>query len=131
MPTGILSEPLICLDYVAIVSKEHPLAAIEGRVATDEMMRHIQIVLRDPVTATVGNALLHPAYRQWEVNSIYTVMDAVVQGIGYAWVPQHLLKADVMQQRRLKIIMPQQNTGDSKRFYLNRSGIVVMQMEKR
>lgn len=88
VPLGYLGEPLTEVEYVVVVHPEHPLMRLEREPSSIDLAQHIQIDMG------LGNAGKPAAgtskqIRRWTMNSFDTVVAAVCEGLGYAWLPKH------------------------------------------
>ncbi|WP_064609446.1 LysR family transcriptional regulator [Photobacterium sp. J15] len=73
-----------------IVSGQHPLAAIAAPTVSD-LTHYRQLVIRD----RMGNHLANPiSSNYWHIDSYYLISTMVMQGVGWALVPEHVAKED-------------------------------------
>ena len=96
IPKGYLGDPLCITHMVPICGAAHPLAQHNG-VSLDELTQHLQIVIRDTAIKpldTIGGWL--KAEQRWTVNNFYEAIEILQQGIGFCWLPEHML-ADWLQ----------------------------------
>jgi DNA-binding transcriptional LysR family regulator len=116
VPPGFLSDWLLDVKFVAVARPDHPLLLLERDLTTDDLVRHVQAVVRDSGT-------LHPrddgwlgAERRFTVSSMEASLATILAGLAYAWLPEHML-ADQLQSgalRRLPLV-----TGASRNVSLN------------
>lgn len=89
VPLGYLGEPLTEVEYVAVAHPGHPLMRLEREPSSMDLAQHIQIEMGP------GNGTGKPVgggpkqIRRWTMNSFDTVVAAVCEGLGYAWLPKH------------------------------------------
>ena len=89
VPLGYLGEPLTEVEYVAVAHPGHMLMKSERELSSVDLAQHIQIDMGH------GNAAGKPPgggpkqIRRWTMNSFDTVVAAVCEGLGYAWLPKH------------------------------------------
>lgn len=89
VPLGYLGEPLTEVEYVAVAHPAHPLMLLEREPSAMDLAQHIQIEMG------AGSGMAKPAgcgskqIRRWTMNSFDTVVAAVCEGLGYAWLPKH------------------------------------------
>lgn len=100
IPKGFLGDPLCIGHMVPICGASHPLAQHKG-VSLDELSQHLQIVIRDTAIKpldTIGGWL--KAEQRWTVNNFFEAIEILQQGIGFCWLPEHML-ADWLQSGQL------------------------------
>lgn len=89
VPLGYLGEPLTEVEFVAVAHPAHPLMQLGRDPSSIDLAQHIQIDMGPLSTATklAGNG--PKQIRRWTMNSFDTVVAAVREGLGYAWLPKH------------------------------------------
>lgn len=89
VPLGYLGEPLVEVEYIAVAHPDHPLMKLEREIAAFDLLQHIQVDIGHAEAvekASTGNS---KHMRRWMMSSFDTVVAAVSEGLGYAWLPQH------------------------------------------
>lgn len=90
VPEGHHGEPLMEVDYVAVVHPNHPLARLGPCVTQAELERHVRIGSAPPASRSERGG--KPGLScHWSVNNPNLVIEAVCEGLGYAWLPRHLV----------------------------------------
>lgn len=89
VPLGFLGEPLVEIEYLPVVHPSHPLMQLGRDVTAADLAEHVQIGIgssgdRDRVVSGTPKQL-----RRWMMSSVDTVVEAVTEGLGYAWLPEH------------------------------------------
>jgi DNA-binding transcriptional LysR family regulator len=91
VPSGFLADWLLDVNFIAVARPDHPLFQLAHELTTDDLVRHVQAVVRDSGT-------LHPRDEGWlgsEHRFTVTSMDAslatILAGLAYAWLPEHML----------------------------------------
>jgi DNA-binding transcriptional LysR family regulator len=91
VPPGYLSDWLLDVMFIAVARPDHALFRIERELAVDDLLRHVQAVVRDSGT-------LHPrdegwlgAERRFTVSSMEASLATIMAGLAYAWLPEHML----------------------------------------
>ena len=106
LPSGFLGEFLLNIDFIAVASPAHPLLLLERALTIEDLVRHVQTVVRDSGT-------LHPrdegwlgAERRFTVSSMDASLATILAGLAYAWLPEHMLVAHLQDGslRRLPLI---------------------------
>jgi DNA-binding transcriptional LysR family regulator len=95
VPLGLLGEPLMELEYVAVANPRHPLFRLGRELSVPDLVKHVQVTIanepslnrlaedNDPAYAESGTQRMH----RWDVSSFDTAIEAVQAGLGYAWLP--------------------------------------------
>lgn len=97
LPPDHLGELLFSIDFTAVAYPQHPLFELDRMLTSDDLVRHVQVVLRD-------SGVRHPrdegwlgAERRCTVNSMEASVATVRAGLGYAWLPEHMTSEHIAQ----------------------------------
>ena len=92
VPPGFLGEPLLDVTFLAVAHPEHELFKLDVPLTTEQLVHHVQAVVRD-------SGVKHPrdegwlgAERRCTVSSVEASFATVQAGLAYAWLPEHLLE---------------------------------------
>jgi len=92
VPQGFLGEPLLDVTFIAVGHPEHELFKLDGPLTTEQLVHHVQVVVRD-------SGVKHPRDEGWlgadrrcTVSSIEASLATVQAGLAYAWLPEHLIE---------------------------------------
>jgi DNA-binding transcriptional LysR family regulator len=92
VPQGHLGEWLLDVTFVAVARSDHPLFNVGHPLSAEDLVRHVQVVVRD-------SGLKHPRDDGWlgaelrcTVSSMEASLATVEAGLAYAWLPEHLLR---------------------------------------
>lgn len=92
VPSGHLGDWLLDVTFIAVARSNHPLFALDHPLTTEDLMRHVQVVVRD-------SGVRHPRDEGWlgsdlrcTVSSTEASLATVEAGLAYAWLPEHLLR---------------------------------------
>ncbi len=102
VPPGFLGEVLIEVEFVAVAAAGHPLA-VQPRVSQDALRRERQIVTRDSGTRIRRDVGWLGSDQRWTVSQLQTAVELVRNGMGFAWLPVHMVAAD-LEAGRLRAI---------------------------
>jgi DNA-binding transcriptional LysR family regulator len=96
VPPGYLSDWLLDVNFVAVARPDHALFRLERELTEDDLVRHVQAVVRDSGT-------LHPrdegwlgAQRRFTVSSMEASLATISAGLAYAWLPEHMLSEQLL-----------------------------------
>lgn len=91
-PAGMLADVLIEVEFLAVAHPEHALHRLGRPLTADDLMHAQQIVLRDSGTLKPRDSGWLGAPRRWTVTSLDTALRMVQAGLGFAWLPRHVLE---------------------------------------
>lgn len=102
VPPGFLGEKCHTFQFIAVAHPDHPLHAGKQLTLRD-LSQHRQIVIRDSgVKQKVDSGWLG-AEQRWTVSHIRTSIEALTQGLGFAWIPREKIIKE-LEQGLLKIL---------------------------
>jgi DNA-binding transcriptional LysR family regulator len=95
VPAGFLGDLLLDVTFIAVAHPTHPLFAIDHALTADDLVHHVQAVVRD-------SGVKHPRDEGWlgadrrcTVSSMEASLATIRAGLAYAWLPQHLVEESV------------------------------------
>ena len=91
LPSGFLGEFLLNIEFIAVASPEHPLLQPARPLTIEDLVRHVQVVVRDSGVKNPRNEGWLGADRRCTVSSMEASLATVRAGLGYAWLPEHLV----------------------------------------
>lgn len=92
VPLGLLGEPLTDVEYVAVAHARHPLLQLGREITANDLGQHIQIDMGSAGSLEKTGASNPKLMRRWVMNSFDSVVAAVTEGLGYAWLPEHRVR---------------------------------------
>lgn len=95
VPAGYLGNLLLDVDFIAVAHPSHTLHRLGRELDGDDLRREMQVVLRDSGTVNPRDEGWLGSAQRWTVSSLETSAAMVADGLGFAWLPRHLI------QRRL------------------------------
>lgn len=103
VPLGFRGEPLVEVEYIAVAHPDSPLARASRTLTKIDLARHVQIGV-GYAGGFGGNAEPKPGcmYR-WNMKSFETVVQAVCEGLGYAWLPVHRIQEWLSEGKLVQI----------------------------
>lgn len=114
---GYLPTELNVIDFIAVAHKDHPLHSYADENLEHELTRHLQIVLRDSGQTNQRDVGWLRSEQRWTVTNFETAIDFVSNGLGFAWLPAHLIQQQ-LQDGSLKMLNLEPGRIQSHRFYL-------------
>jgi DNA-binding transcriptional LysR family regulator len=97
LPPDYLGELLHTVNFVAVAYPSHPLFALERALTSNDLARHVQVVVRDSGFRNPRDEGWLGAERRCTVSSMEASLATVLAGLGYAWLPEHLTSEPIRQ----------------------------------
>jgi len=92
IPRGYLGEPIFVAHLIPVIGATHALAQ-HKHLDLDELSQHLQIVIRDTASKPMeGPGGWLKAEQRWTVSNFYEAIEILKSGIGFCWLPDHLVK---------------------------------------
>lgn len=91
VPDGYLGDLLLDVDFVAVAHPSHALHEAGHPLDERNLTQAMQIVLRDSGTSQPRDEGWLGAPWRWTVSSMQTSAEMVAAGLGFAWLPRHLI----------------------------------------
>lgn len=89
IPKGFLSEPIVDMKFVAVCHPDHPLAHIDEQIDPEELVQHLQIVIKDTGKAPIEKQGWLKAEQRWTVSQFSGAIELLEAGLGFCWLPLH------------------------------------------
>ncbi|MBL0951207.1 MAG: substrate-binding domain-containing protein, partial [Pseudomonas sp.] len=115
--TGHLGIELNEVEFVAVANPEHPLHRLQRELSFQDLEGQMQVVTRDSGRLQPRDAGWLGAEQRWTVGSLPTARTFVSSGLGFAWLPRHLIAREV-QEGLLKPLPLAQGGIRKPRFFL-------------
>jgi DNA-binding transcriptional LysR family regulator len=96
MPVSLVREQLQSLRLVHVAAAHHPLAAIRGPAPTEELARHVQLVLTDRSNLTAGREFGVFSPRTWRLADLGAKHAFLLAGLGWGGMPADRVEADLL-----------------------------------
>jgi DNA-binding transcriptional LysR family regulator len=97
LPADRLGELLLTVTFMSVARPSHSLFELDRLLTSDDLSKHVQVVVRD-------SGIKHPrdegwlgAERRCTVSSVEASLAMVKAGLGYAWLPEHLISEAIRQ----------------------------------
>jgi len=105
VPAGFLGEFLMDVNFLAVARPDHPLFDLQRPLLAEDLVRHVQTVVRDSGTRAPRDEGWLGAERRCTVSSLEASLAMIQAGLGYAWIPDHLIAQALNTQslRRLPL----------------------------
>jgi DNA-binding transcriptional LysR family regulator len=101
VPPGFLGDWLLDVTFVAAARPDHPLFELQRELSSDDLVRHVQAVVRDSGSTHPRDEGWLGAARRFTVSSMDASLATLLAGLAYAWLPEHVL-AEALQSGALR-----------------------------
>jgi DNA-binding transcriptional LysR family regulator len=91
IPPGFLGDWLRDVAFVAVARPDHALFQLGRDLTTEDLVRHVQAVVRDSGTSNPRDDGWLGAERRFTVSSMEASLATLLAGLSYAWLPEHML----------------------------------------
>lgn len=115
--TGYLPIELGEVDFIAVAHPEHPLHRLQREVTFQDLEGQMQVVIRDSGRVQPRDSGWLGAEQRWTVGSLPTARTFVSSGLGFAWLPRHLIVRE-LAEGLLKPLPMEQGGTRRPRFFL-------------
>jgi DNA-binding transcriptional LysR family regulator len=92
VPQGFLGDWLLDVTFVAVARPDHELFRMERELTADDLVRHVQAVVRDSGTLQPRDEGWFGAERRFTVSSMEASLATILAGLAYAWLPEPMLQ---------------------------------------
>jgi len=116
VPEGFIGDRLLDLAFIAVAAPDHPLAVAESLTLAD-LRRQTQVVVSDSGERSPRSDGLVGADQAWHVASLESKRAALLAGLGFGWLPRHMVEDDIRAGRLAELPLTSGRTRHS-RFHL-------------
>ena len=92
VPPGFLGQWLMDVNFIAVARSDHPLFKLERPLSPDDLVRHVQAVVRDSGSKNPRDDGWLGSELRCTVSSMDSSLAIVRAGLAYAWLPEDLVK---------------------------------------
>ncbi|CAD5108728.1 LysR family transcriptional regulator [Zestomonas carbonaria] len=114
---GYLGEELNSVEFIAVAHPLHPLHLLQREITFQDLEGHLQVVIRDSGHTQPRDVGWLGAEQRWTVGSLATAATFVGNGLGFAWLPRHLIERE-LHEGLLKPLPLDQGGSRRPSFYL-------------
>ena len=90
-PSGIIGDHLISIDFIAVAHPDHSLHQLQRTISFEDLEKHLQVIIRDSGYINKMDFGWLQGRHQWSVSSIDTAVMAISSGLGFGWLPSHIV----------------------------------------
>ncbi|TCI01524.1 LysR family transcriptional regulator [Corallincola luteus] len=96
VPKGYLGQPLCSGELWLVCHPDNPLNN-EVPLESQHLEKSLQLVIRDTGKQPKEEQGWLKSEQRWTVDNFYEALDLLLQGIGFAWLPPHIVTEQVQQ----------------------------------
>jgi DNA-binding transcriptional LysR family regulator len=115
--TGYLAAELSTVEFIAVAHPEHTLHQLQRTLGFADLEAQMQVVIRDSGRLQPRDSGWLGAEQRWTVGSLATASAFVSSGLGFAWLPRHLIERE-LKDGSLKALPLEQGGSRNPLFYL-------------
>ncbi len=114
---GFLGTEMSSVEFVAVAHPEHPLHQMQRALTFQDLESQLQVVIRDSGRNQPRDVGWLGAEQRWTVGSLATASTFVSSGLGFAWLPRHIIERE-LKEGVLKILPLDKGGSRNPTFYL-------------
>ncbi|MBT8766564.1 LysR family transcriptional regulator [Metapseudomonas boanensis] len=114
---GYLGAALCSVEFIAVAHPDHPLHRLNRQINFQDLESQLQVVIRDTGRTQPRDVGWLGAEQRWTVGSLSTATNFVSSGLGFAWLPRHLIERE-LTEGVLKPLPLEQGGSRHPSFYL-------------
>ncbi|ARU89270.1 LysR family transcriptional regulator [Pseudomonas sp. M30-35] len=115
--SGFLGSELSSVEFIAVAHPDHPLHRLQRELTFLDLQAHMQVVIRDSGRLQPRDVGWLGAEHRWTVASLDTAATFVSNGLGFAWLPRHIIERELKDGQLLPLPLDQGGTRNPS-FYL-------------
>ncbi len=92
---GYLPIELGTISFIAVAHHQHPLHQLGRKLDATDLAAQMQVVVRDSGRRQPRDTGWLGAEQRWTVASVATSAEFIRAGLGFAWLPEHIIAADL------------------------------------
>ncbi|WP_339485980.1 LysR family transcriptional regulator [Pseudomonas sp. EL_65y_Pfl2_R95] len=115
--SGFLGSELSSVEFVAVAHPDHALHKLQRELSFLDLQTHMQVVIRDSGRLQPRDVGWLGAEHRWTVASLATAATFVSNGLGFAWLPRHIIERELKEGLLLPLPLDQGGTRNPS-FYL-------------
>ncbi|WP_296178789.1 LysR family transcriptional regulator [Pseudomonas sp. UBA1879] len=114
---GYLGTEMSAVEFVAVAHPEHALHQVQRELTFQDLESQLQVVIRDSGRNQPRDVGWLGAEQRWTVGSLATAAKFVSSGLGFAWLPRHMIEREI-REGVLKVLPLDKGGSRNPTFYL-------------
>jgi len=91
IPEGFLGEHLIEIEFIAVAHPDHPLHQLQSPISSRDLSQSLHVLVSDSGQVQTRDVGWQSSEHRWSVAKMETAIEIVSNGLGFAWLPAHLI----------------------------------------
>lgn len=100
MPAALERQALGSVEMVTVCAVHHPLAQLAS-VNRQHLAQHRQLLITPQQSGYPGGEPISPQI--WRADSFYVMAEMLMRGLGWAWLPRHVVQYPAYQQQMVEL----------------------------
>jgi DNA-binding transcriptional LysR family regulator len=100
---GYLGSELSEVEFIAVAHPQHALHQLQRELTFEDLESQLQVVIRDSGSVQPRDVGWLGAEQRWTVGSLATAASFVSSGLGFAWLPRHLIERELQEASLLPL----------------------------
>ena len=100
IPEALERRVLGSVEMVTVCGVDHPLAK-QGRIDCQQLAQHRQLLMSTQSSVYPGSEPASP--QVWRADSFYVMAEWLVRGLGWAWLPRHVVQYPTYQNQMVEL----------------------------
>ncbi|MDH1261900.1 MULTISPECIES: LysR family transcriptional regulator [unclassified Pseudomonas] len=92
---GFLGSEMTAVEFVAVAHPDHALHRLQRELNFQDLETQMQVVIRDSGREQPRDVGWLGAEQRWTVGSLATAATFVGSGLGFAWLPRHMIEREL------------------------------------
>ncbi|MBD1552806.1 LysR family transcriptional regulator [Pseudomonas typographi] len=114
---GYLGSEMSAVEFIAVAHPSHPLHQLKRQLTFHDLESQLQVVIRDSGHQQPRDEGWLGSEQRWTVGSLATAATFVGSGLGFAWLPRHIIERE-LAAGTLKPLPLEQGATRHPAFYL-------------
>lgn len=114
---GYLGAEMSRVEFVAVAHPDHALHGMNRPLTFQDLENQLQVVIRDSGRQQPRDVGWLGSEQRWTVGSLATAASFVSSGLGFAWLPRHMIGRE-LREGSLKPLPLEQGGSRQPAFYL-------------
>ena len=111
---GYLGTEMSNVEFVAVAHPEHALHRMNRELSFQDLESQMQVVIRDSGRQQPRDVGWLGAEQRWTVGSLATASSFVGSGLGFAWLPRHMIERELAEGVLKQLPLEQGGSRDRK-----------------
>lgn len=98
-PPGHFSQALCRISFIPVAHPAHPLLVGDQPISERDLRQHLHVVIADTGSGRKREAGWLSAHERWTVDHFGAALDILRRGLGFSFLPEHLVASDLASGR--------------------------------